>query len=90
MVLLGSVLILLAWPLLILSMAKHQEQIIGRLLPARQARALRATGWLALAASLGCLVSGIGWEQGPVFWTAGLMLGGIVSALAAAGLTKHR
>lgn len=67
-----------AWCLLSLGLEKHHQQVFARAFRRPVARALRAGGWLLLAANFALFVHGWGWAQGPIFWTAALM----VSALA--------
>lgn len=75
---LGLCLALAAWCLLSLGLEKHHQQVFaGGFRPAR-ARALRGAGWVLLALDFGLFAYGWGWAQGPIFWTAAL----IVSALA--------
>jgi len=75
---LGLCLGIAAWCLLSLGLEKHHQQVFaGAFRPAR-ARALRGAGWALLALDFGLFVWGWGWAQGPIFWTAAL----IVSALA--------
>lgn len=49
--------------------------------PARRRRALRIGASAGFVASLAGYVAAIGWEQGPVFWTAALMLSALGVAL---------
>ena len=72
MVVLGTLMILAGWWLLAAAMPPCQVS---------RARRLRVTGALALALSLGCYLHAIGLEQGPVFWTAALMLSALGVAL---------
>lgn len=72
MVVLGTLMILAGWWLLAAAMPPCQVS---------RARRLRVTGALALALSLGCYLHAIGFEQGPVFWAAALMLGALAVAL---------
>ncbi|TYT23553.1 hypothetical protein FZO89_14965 [Luteimonas viscosa] len=72
MVAIGTVLILAAWWLLAVAMSPGA---------ATRRRALRLGAVAALVASLACYVVAIGVEQGPVFWTAVLMLGALAVAL---------
>ena len=75
---LGLCLGVAAWCLLSLGLEKHHQQVFaGAFRPAR-ARALRGLGWALLALDFSLFVYAWGWAQGPIFWTAAL----IVSALA--------
>lgn len=67
-----------AWCLLSLGLEKHHRQVFANAFDASRARALRGAGWLLLAVDFGLFVYGWGWAQGPIFWTAAL----IISALA--------
>lgn len=75
---LGLCLGVAAWCLLSLGLEKHHQHVFaGGFRPAR-ARLLRGLGWVLLALDFALFVYGWGWSQGPIFWTAAL----IVSALA--------
>lgn len=84
MVAVGSLLILAAWWLLAAAMPPCA---------APRARRLRAIAVAALLLSLGGFIAAIGFEQGPVFWAAALMLGALavalVRALAAPAPVRH-
>lgn len=67
-----------AWCLLSLGLEKHHRQAFAGAFRPKRARAMRAVGWVLLAADFAWFVQGWGWAQGPIFWTAAL----IVSALA--------
>ncbi|ALN92470.1 MULTISPECIES: DUF3325 domain-containing protein [Lysobacter] len=75
---LGLCLGVAAWCLLSLGLEKHHQQVFASAFNAGRARALRAGGWLLLAAVFALFVYRLGWAQGPIFWFAAL----IVSALA--------
>lgn len=75
---LGLCLGIAAWCLLSLGLEKHHRQVFGNAFDATRARVLRGAGWLLLAVDFGLFVYGWGWAQGPIFWTAAL----IISALA--------
>jgi hypothetical protein len=75
---LGLCLGIAAWCLLSLGLEKHHRQVFANAFDATRARLLRAAGWLLLAVDFGLFVYGWGWAQGPIFWTAAL----IISALA--------
>lgn len=77
----ACVLVALAWYLLILAVPRHQPVLLGKPLAPGRARAARIAGWVALVASLAGFVQAIGWEQGPVFWAAVLMLAAIAWVL---------
>ncbi|MGH8078993.1 MAG: DUF3325 domain-containing protein [Lysobacter sp.] len=67
-----------AWGLLSLGLEKHHQHVFANAFKPARAKAMRAGGWALLAVDFGLFVSGWGWAQGPIFWTAAL----IVSALA--------
>lgn len=71
-----------AWPLLSLAMPRHQQDALGRTLPAARARALRGGGIVALAASLAGFLRAHGAELGAILWTLTLMLGSLAWVLA--------
>ena len=75
---LGLCLGVAAWCLLSLGLEKHHQQVFAGAFNPLRARVLRAGGWSLLALDFGLFVYGWGWAQGPIFWTAAL----IVSALA--------
>lgn len=69
-----------------LSMHRHQEHLLGRLLSERQNLVLRLTGWLLLAIAYGVAVRGFGWGIGSVAWFGHLGAGAGVVML---GLILH-
>lgn len=75
---LGLSLGIAAWCLLSLGLEKHHRQVFANAFDAARARVLRGAGWVLLAVDFGLFVYGWGWAQGPIFWTAAL----IISALA--------
>jgi len=76
---------LIAFGALALAMERHQEDVFGRALARGRTRALRAGGWLALAAALALAVRGQGWSLGLVAWSghisaaAGIVFLGLVA-----------
>lgn len=83
MIPLGVVMLVAAWWALAAAMPADMSR------PRR--RALRGLAVIGLAASLACFVAAIGIEQGPVFWTAALMLSALlVAALRALRQTDAR
>lgn len=76
MVVAGIVLLLAAWWLLAIAMPPRE--------PPPRRRRLRLAGAAALVVSLPCFVVPIGVEQGPVFWTATMMLTAMAVTLARA------
>ncbi len=75
MVAAGVLLILAGWWLLAVGMPPC---------PAARARRLRMAAGGALVLSLALFMDGVGFEQGPVFWAATLMLGALAVALVRA------
>lgn len=86
MLLFGIGLIVLGWCLLVLAMPRHHQALRGQSASPARSLVLRAGGALALAASLACFITVIGWEQGPVFWTCALMLAALAWVLLLAVL----
>ena len=84
MVAVSVLLMLSAWWLLAVAMPPC---------PPLRARPLRVAAGCALALSLAGFIGAIGLEQGPVFWTAALMLGALAVALlraiASPGAAAH-
>ena len=81
MLAIGIALTLAAWCLLSLGLPRYHQQALRRPLPARRARTLRAGGWMLLAVSAVWFITTQGWEFGPVFWLAALMLTGLTWSL---------
>ena len=81
MLAIGIALTFAAWCLLSLGLPRHHQQALRRPLPARREWTLRAGGWILLAASAVWFVTTQGWEFGPVFWLAALMLTGLAWSL---------
>ncbi len=71
---------------LCLSMDRHQEDLLGRELPARLRYLLRVLGWVMLALSYFAAVRGFGWTLGSVAWTGHLSL---AAAIVVIGLIVH-
>ena len=74
MIAIGTALILAAWWLLAAAMPPQPR-------PPLRTRGYRIVAGCALVASLACYIAAIGVEQGPVFWSAVLMLGALAVAL---------
>lgn len=85
-----SLVSLLAFALLALSMDRHQQDLLGRELPASQSRMLRIGGWLALLASLVMAVAANGWSFGLVSWCGHLSLSAGVVVLAAIAWDRRK
>lgn len=64
-----------------LSMGKHHRDILGVTPGRASARSLRATGWLALSASLALSIRAEGLSIGIVQWTAFLTVAALTVAL---------
>ncbi|HET6396614.1 MAG TPA: DUF3325 domain-containing protein [Pseudoxanthomonas sp.] len=84
----GFCLCALAWVLLSLGLPTHHQSLFGRPPAPRARRGLRAAGWAVLAASFAWFVAGRGWEYGPVFWLAALMLAAVAWVLALAAVAR--
>ncbi|QEI07123.1 DUF3325 domain-containing protein [Pigmentiphaga aceris] len=69
-----------------LSMPRHQEDLLARLLPARQSLVLRLTGWCLLAIAYGIATRAFGWGIGSVAWIGHL---GAAAALVMISLLIH-
>ena len=74
----------LGFAALALAMERHQEDLLGRALPANTAHGLRGIGWAALLLALGVIVSAQGWGVGLASFSghtslgAGLVFGALV------------
>lgn len=90
MLAIGVGLMLAAWALLVMSMERHHRALTGRSATPARLRWLRRTGVTALPLSLGCFVWVLGWSQGPVFWSAALMLCALAVALGLTALVSRR
>jgi hypothetical protein len=55
-----------AFACLATAMARHQETLLGRELPAASSRCLRSAGWSALGIALALVVTDQGWGLGLV------------------------
>ena len=62
---------------LCLGLERHHRQLLQRPPRAVLLRALRALGWLALAASFASCVASWGWAMGPVGWFGLVSLTGL-------------
>ncbi|WP_434681649.1 DUF3325 domain-containing protein [Pseudomonas sp. R1-18] len=62
---------------LCLGLERHHRQLLQRPPRAGLLRALRALGWLALAASFASSVASWGWAMGPVGWFGLVSLTGL-------------
>lgn len=76
MIPLGVVMLVATWWALAAAMPAHMALT--------RRRALRGLAVIGLVASLACFVAAIGIEQGPVFWTAALMLSALLVAIVRA------
>lgn len=79
---LGFAVSLLAWCLLSLGMEKHYAQVFAGRYDARRARVWRAFGWALHAAAFAGFAAWKGWEFGPIFWAAVLMLSALAWSLS--------
>lgn len=78
---LGFAVSTLAWCLLSLGMEKHHAQVFAARYDARHARVLRGCGWALHAAAFAGFAAWKGWEFGPIFWAAVLMLSALAWSL---------
>ena len=70
---------------------RHQRDLTGRTFFSRQARAVRWSGWAALAVALVVAVTGLGAAHGVLVWTGALSLGAALAiGLLAARTPKSR
>lgn len=83
-------LMLAAWCLLSLAQPKHHEALLRRKAATATTRSLRVFGALLLCIGLAACVHARGWEQGPVFWAATLMLSALAWVLWLTLLTPRR
>lgn len=74
---------------LCLSMHRHQEALLGRLLSPGQNRTLRLVGYLLLATAYGIAVQGFGWGVGSVAWTGHLAAAATVVMLGLVWQNRH-
>jgi hypothetical protein len=74
-----------AFACLAMAMARHQETLLGRALPAAQSRGLRGAGWCGLAIALALAVDVQGWGRGLVAFsgTTSVAAGIVYAALIA-------
>lgn len=82
MLMIGFSVVLWAWCLLGLGLPRHHQAVLGRAPGATTRRAMRTGGWLMLAAGLAWFVGWKGWAQGPIFWSAALVLAALAWVLA--------
>lgn len=59
---------LAGFALLLLAMARHQQDWLRRKLPASRSRALRLSGFLMLALAFVIAGAGLGWGYGAIAW----------------------
>lgn len=59
---------------LLLAMARHQQDWLGRKLPPPRSRLLRGIGFTQLALGFLCAGAGLGWAYGAVAWLGWLTL----------------
>lgn len=73
---------LCGFALLLAAMARHQQDWLGRKLPPRISRMLRASGFAALLAACVCAGCGLGWAYGVVAWCGWLSIGAALTLAA--------
>lgn len=61
-------LVLAGFMLLLLAMAKHQQDWLGRKLPAKKSTTLRRAGFGAIILAFIANVAGLGWGYGAIAW----------------------
>lgn len=71
-----------------LAMARHQQDWLGRKLPQRTSRALRWSGFSALALAFLVAGFGLGWGYGTVVWIGSASAGAALTV--AANINRER
>lgn len=79
---------LAGFALLLLAMARHQQDWLRRKLPASQSRALRLSGFAALALAFAIAGAGLGWGYGTVAWFGWMTVA--AGLIVAANLNRDR
>lgn len=69
---------LIGFALLLMAMARHQQDWLRRKLPPRMSRLLRRGGLGALALAFAAAVLGFGWAYGAVCWFGWLSLAAVL------------
>jgi len=86
--LLTLILCLAGFVLLLLAMARHQQDWLRRKLPAAISRRLRGGGFLLLALAFIACGSGLGWAYGTVAWCGWMTVAAI--AVVTANTNRER
>ncbi|OYX65140.1 MAG: hypothetical protein B7Y88_10775 [Sphingomonadales bacterium 32-64-17] len=79
---------LAGFALLLLAMARHQQDWLRRKLPANRSRALRLSGFLMLALAFVMAGTGVGWGYGAVVWFGWMTAA--AALIVAANLNRDR
>ena len=79
---------LAGFALLLLAMARHQQDWLCRKLPASRSRGLRLSGFLMLALAFVIAGASFGWGYGAVVWFAWMTVA--ASLIVAANLNRDR
>ncbi len=87
---LSFLLALLGLALLAVSQAKHYRDLFGTSLSVGRGRALRATGWPLLAASLAGMIAAQGLAIGIVLWTGLINVAALIVGLSIAYSNQWR
>lgn len=90
MLLAGLGITLWAWCLLSLGLPRHHQAVLRQPLTHVRRRGLRMGGWGLSLAGFAWFVGWKGWELGPIFWVAALILTALVWVLLLALLTRGR
>jgi hypothetical protein len=75
---------------LFLGLERHFKQLLTQTPPRRLLHGLRASGWLALVASLFTSAMTWGWAMGAIGWFGLVSLAGVTMAFAAPYLSRSR
>lgn len=73
---------LAGFALLLVAMARHQQDWLRRNLPAKLSRALRLTGFLMLTLAFVIAGAGLGWGYGAVAWFGWMTAAAMLSVVA--------
>lgn len=79
---------LAGFALLLLAMARHQQDWLRRKLPASRSRALRLSGFTALTLAFAVAGAGSGWGYGAVAWFGWMTIAAALTV--AANLNRDR
>ena len=82
------VLSLAGFAVLLLAMARHQQDWLGRKLTAKPRRRLRAAGFALIALAFAASGAGFGWGYGTVLWCGWLTVAAVL--VVAANTNRER